>query len=46
MARRVPKRVYSGDLDFQKTLGAAQFFPVKFSVRARRAEAFTQVAGS
>jgi len=46
MARRVPKRAYSGDLDFQKTLGAAQFFPVKFSVRARRADAFTQVAGS
>ena len=45
MARRVSKRIYSSDQDFQKTLGAAQFFPVKFTMRARRENAFTQVAG-
>src|SRR5258708_17496257 len=46
MARRVPKRGYSGDLDFQKTLRAAQFFPGKFSGRARRADAVTPGAAS
>jgi len=46
MARRVPKRIYSDDLDFQKTLAAAQFFPMKFTLRARRENAFSQVAGS
>jgi hypothetical protein len=45
MARRVPRKIYSGDLDFQKTLAAAQFFPVKFTLRARRENAFSQVAG-
>jgi hypothetical protein len=37
MARRVPKRIYSSDQDFQKTLAAAQHFPLKFTMRARRA---------
>ena len=46
MARRVPKKIYSDDLDFQKTLAAAQFFPMKFTLRARRENAFSQVAGS
>jgi hypothetical protein len=46
MARRVPKKIYSDDLDFQKTLAAAQFFPKKFTLRARRENAFSQVAGS
>lgn len=46
MARRVPKKFYSDDLDFQKTLAAAQFFPMKFTLRARRENAFSQVAGS
>jgi hypothetical protein len=45
MARRVPKKIYSSDLDFQKTLAAAQFFPMKFTMRARRENAFSQVAG-
>jgi hypothetical protein len=46
MARRVPKRVYASELDFQKVLGAAQYFPLRFTMRARRGSAFSQVAGS
>ena len=45
LARRVPKKIYASDLDFQKTLAAAQYFPLKFTMRARRAGAFSQVAG-
>jgi hypothetical protein len=45
MARRVPKRIYSSDLEFQKILGAAQYFPLKFTMRARNAGAFSHVAG-
>jgi hypothetical protein len=46
MARRMPKRIYSNDLDFQKTLAAAHYFPLKFMMRARQAGAFTRVAGN
>jgi uncharacterized protein DUF3891 len=46
MARRVPRKIYSSDLDFQKTLAAAQFFPMKFTLRARCENVFSQVAGS
>jgi Protein of unknown function (DUF3891) len=45
MARRVAKKIYSSDLDFQNTLAAAQYFPVKFTVRARRENLLAQVAG-
>ena len=45
MARRVPRKIYSSDLDFQKSLAAAKYFPVKFTMRARRENAFSQVAG-
>jgi hypothetical protein len=45
MARRVPKKIYASDLDFQKALAAAQQFPLKFTMRARRENAFSQVAG-
>jgi len=45
MARQVPKRIYSNDADFQKTLAAAKHFPVKFTTRARRENAFSRVAG-
>ena len=45
MARRVPKKIYSSDLDFQSTLASARFFPLKFTVRSRKASAFSQVAG-
>src|SRR6516164_8590630 len=43
MARRVPKKIYSSDLEFQKTVAAAQYFPVNFTMKARRADAFSQV---
>src|SRR6267154_2484523 len=45
MARRVPKRIYASDGDFQNTLAAAQYSPVKFTMRARRSDAFSRVAG-
>lgn len=45
MARRVPKKIYSSDADFQKTLAAAPYFPLKFSMRARPEHAFSQVVG-
>jgi hypothetical protein len=45
MARRVPRRMYSSDADFQKTLAAAQYVPLKFTMRARRSGAFSTVAG-
>jgi hypothetical protein len=45
MARRVPKRIYSSDADFQKTLAAAQHFPLRFTMRTRREKAFSHVAG-
>jgi len=46
MARRIPKRIYSSNLDFQQTIGAAKFFPVKFTMRARGESAFSQAAGN
>ena len=45
MARRVSKKIYSSDLDFQKALAAAPYFPLKFTMRARRENALSQVAG-
>ena len=45
LARRVPKRVYVDDLDFQKELGQAQFFPIRFTLRARRSNMLSKVAG-
>ncbi len=45
MARRVPKRIYSSDADFQKTLAAARHFPAKFTLRAQRESAFSRVNG-
>lgn len=44
MARRVPKRVYASDLDFQKTVAAARYFPLKFTMRGR-AGVFSHAAG-
>jgi len=45
MARRVPKKIYSGDQEFQKALAAAQYFPLKFTLRERRASGYSRVAG-
>jgi hypothetical protein len=33
LARRVPKREYADDLDFQKTLALAPYFAVDFTLR-------------
>lgn len=32
LARRIPKRLYHDDLDFQKTLAAANYFGIKFTL--------------
>jgi hypothetical protein len=45
MARRLPRRIYSSDADFQKTLAATQYVPLKFTMRERRSGAFSRVAG-
>lgn len=45
MVRRIPKRVYSSDLDLQKTLASAHYVPLKFTIRSRKGSAFAQVAG-
>lgn len=45
LARRIPKRVYVDDADFQKTLAQAQYFGIKFTLRARRTNTMLRVAG-
>ena len=45
LARRIPKRVYVDDADFQKTLARAQYFGIKFTLRARRTNTMHRVAG-
>jgi uncharacterized protein DUF3891 len=44
LARRIPKRVYVDDLDFQKTLAQAQYYGISFTLRARRGNAITRAA--
>ncbi|HWZ96606.1 MAG TPA: DUF3891 family protein [Candidatus Dormibacteraeota bacterium] len=44
MARRVPKRMYMDDVDFQKTLAQAPYFGIKFTLRARRTNMLHRVA--
>ena len=44
MARRVPKKIYGSDEEFQKALGVATYFPLKFTMRARAENAFSRVA--
>jgi len=44
LARRIPKRVYVDNEDFQKTLAQAQYFAIKFTLRARRSSAFARAA--
>lgn len=46
MVRRIPKRIYAGEEDFQRTLAAAQYFPVRFTMRAQRAGGYSRVAGA
>ena len=45
LARRVPKRMYVDDADFQKTLAQAHYFGIKFTLRARRTNTMHLVAG-
>jgi hypothetical protein len=45
MARRIPKRRYSDDLDLQKVLAQAPYFGQKFTLRAGGARTRAQVAG-
>jgi Protein of unknown function (DUF3891) len=45
LARQIPKRVYVDDADFQKTLAQAQYFGIKFTLRARRTNTMHRVAG-
>jgi len=44
LARRIPKRMYLNDEDYQKTLAQAQYFAIKYTLRERRANAFTRAA--
>ena len=46
LARRIPRRRYADDLDFQKTLGQAPFFAMKFTLRAGGARMRARVAGA
>jgi len=44
LARRVPKRIYANDRDFQRTLAASAYFPLKFTLNAPRAQGISQAA--
>jgi len=44
LARRVPKRLYSDDLDFQRTLARAPYFGMNFTLRSGGALAESEVA--
>ena len=45
LARRVAKRPYTGNEDFQKALAQASYFGIKFTLRAGRKSALAQVVG-
>lgn len=45
LARRIPKRRYSDDADLQKTMGQAQYFALKFTLRAGGAQMRAHGAG-
>jgi len=45
LARRIPKRRYADDPDFQKTLSQAPYFALKFTLRAGGAKMRARVAG-
>jgi hypothetical protein len=46
LARRIPKRPYADNLEFQKTLAQAQYFAMKFTLRAGGARMRSRVAGA
>jgi Protein of unknown function (DUF3891) len=45
LARSIPRRVYGDDLDLQKTLAKAQYFAMKFTLKAGGARVMRQAAG-
>jgi hypothetical protein len=45
LARRIPKRRYSDDLDLQKTLAAAPYFAIQFTLSAGSADVQAKAAG-
>jgi len=45
LARRIPRRRYADDADFQKTLGQAPYFALKYTLRAGGADMRVQRAG-
>jgi hypothetical protein len=45
LARRVPKRPYTGSDDFQKALAQASYFGVKFTLRAGKKSTLARVVG-
>jgi len=45
LARRIPKRRYADDADFQKALSQASYFALKFTLRAGGAKVRARVAG-
>jgi len=45
LARRIPKRRYADDADFQKALSQASYFALKFTLRAGGAKMRARVAG-
>jgi hypothetical protein len=45
LARRIPKRRYADDADFQKALSQASYFAMKFTLRAGGAKMRARVAG-
>jgi len=45
LARRVPKRPYTGNEDFQKTLSQASYFAIRFTLRAGRKDTFARAVG-
>jgi hypothetical protein len=45
LARRVPKRPYTGSEDFRKTLAQASYFAIRFTLRAGRKDTFARAVG-
>lgn len=45
LARRIPKRIYADDLDFQKTLAAANYFGIPFTLAGGGARVMSRSAG-
>ena len=44
LARRIPKRIYVDETDFLKTLGQAQYFGIKLTLRSRKISVFSRAA--